>query len=158
MAVCGAWIRLKAPGAHDRILLVVTLSPLIASILTCVLLLFSPLSGGWAKDSLPVEPDLAARIDEQYDHESRLFLMLYSLHGDGHVDYVTGRIVHEYAKSNYGNPVYRTEAYPLFYWWNRTMYNDPEQDGVNGNERVYQENMEFDLSHYKSCGLNGQPC
>ena len=38
------------------------------------------------------------------------------------------------------------------------MYNDPEQDGVNGNERVYQENMDFDLSRYTSCGLNGQPC
>ena len=24
------------------------------------------------------------------------------------------------------------------------MWNDPEQDGVNGNERVYQENTEFD--------------
>ncbi|MDW7648593.1 MAG: hypothetical protein SCG73_03120 [Nitrospiraceae bacterium] len=127
-----------------------------ASILTCVLLL--PLSGGWAKDSLPVEPDLATRIEEHYDQEARLFLMLYALHGDGHVDYVTGRIVHESAKNTYGNPVYRTEAYPLFYWWNHTMYNDPEQDGVNGNERVYQENMDFDLSRYTSCGLNGQPC
>ncbi len=158
MAVRGAWFRLKAFGGHGRISPVVTPSPFPASILTCFLLLLLPLSGGWAKDSLPVEPDLATRIDEHYDHEARLFLMLYSLHGDGHVDYVTGRLVREYARNSYGNPVYQTEAYPLFYWWNHTMYNDPEQDGVNGNERVYQENMEFDMSRYRPCGSDSKPC
>jgi len=123
---------------------------------TCFFLLL--VTGGWTKEILPLEPDLATRIDEIYDHESRLFLMLYSLHGDGHVDYVTGRLVHEHSRSSYGNPVYRTEVYPLFYWWNHTMYNDPEQDGVNGNERVYQENTEFDISRYKPCTFNGQSC
>jgi hypothetical protein len=29
---------------------------------------------------------------------------------------------------------------------------------VNGNERVYQENVEFDSSRYKPCTFNGQPC
>lgn len=109
-------------------------------------------------DGLPVEPELSTRIDELYDHEARLFLMLYSLKGNGKVDYVTGRLVHEYARSHYGNPVYQTEAQPLFYWWNHTMWNDPEQDGVNGNEKVYQENVEFDVSRYKPCLFNGQPC
>jgi len=136
----------------------VTSSQLAASVFTVTLLLLLPGSGGWTKEVLPVEPDLATRIDEHYDHEARLFLMLYSLNGNGHVDYVTGRLVQEYARSNYGNPVYQTEVYPLFYWWNHTMYNDPEQDGVNGNERVYQENVEFDISRYKSCTFNGQPC
>lgn len=111
-----------------------------------------------AKDVLPIEPDVSTRIDELYDHEARLFLMLYSLKGDGHVDYVTGRMVQEYARSNFGNPVYQTEMHPLFYWWNHIMWNDPEQDGVNGNERIYQENVEFDLSRYKPCTFNGQPC
>ncbi|MCX5728075.1 MAG: hypothetical protein NTZ28_04420 [Nitrospirae bacterium] len=128
---------------------VVTPSQLAASICTVSFLLLIPGSGGWTKEILPLEPDLATRIDEHYDHEARLFLMLYSLNGNGQVDYVTGRLVQEYARSNYGNPVYQTEAYPLFYWWNHTMYNDPEQDGVNGNERVYQENVEFDVSRYK---------
>jgi hypothetical protein len=59
---------------------------------------------------------------------------------------------------NYGNPVYYTEKFPLFYWWNHTMWNDPEQDGVNGNERVYQENIDFDRSRYKPCVFNGQNC
>jgi len=112
----------------------------------------------WSKDVLPIEPDVTTRIDELYDHEARLFLMLFSLNGDGKVDYITGRMVKEHARSNFGNPVYQTEVYPLFYWWNHIMWNDPEQDGVNGNERVYQENIEFDISRYKPCAFNGQPC
>lgn len=111
-----------------------------------------------AADALPVEPDYEARIDELYDHEARLFILLYSLAGNGQVDYITGRPVLEYSRSNYGNPVYYTDQHPLFYWWNHTMWNDPEMDGVNGNERVYQEQVEFDISRYKPCLFNGQPC
>jgi hypothetical protein len=112
----------------------------------------------WSADVLPTEPDLNTRVDELYDHEARLFIMLYSLHRNGQIDYVTARLVQEYSRSSYGNPVYQTEAQPLFYWWNHTMWNDPEQDGVNGNERVYQENTDFDISRYKPCLFNGQPC
>ena len=115
-------------------------------------------TANWAYERLPAEPDENSRVDELYDHESRMFLMLYSLKGNGEVDYVTGRMVQEHARSNYGNPVYYTEKFPLFYWWNHTMWNDPEQDGVNGNEKVYQENVDFDRSRYKPCVFNGQPC
>ena len=120
--------------------------------------LAGPHQFGWASGGLPPEPELGSRVDELYDHEARLFLILYSLKGDGEVDYITGRMVKDYSRSNYGNPVYNTESYPLFYWWNHTMWNDPEQDGVNGNERVYQENVEFDRSRYKPCVFNGQAC
>lgn len=120
--------------------------------------LAAPHQLGWASGSLPPEPELSSRVDELYDHEARLFLILYSLKGDGEVDYITGRMVQDYSRSNYGNPVYNTESFPLFYWWNHTMWNDPEQDGVNGNERVYQENVEFDRSRYKPCLFNGQAC
>ena len=121
-------------------------------------LLAGPPSAGWGKDALPAEPDLNSRVDELYDHEARLFILLYSLKGNGQIDYVTGRLVQEYSRSSYGNPVYQTEVQPLFYWWNHTMWSDPEQDGVNGNERVYQENTDFDFSRYKPCLFNGQPC
>ncbi|BCA53403.1 hypothetical protein W02_05430 [Nitrospira sp. KM1] len=120
-------------------------------------MLFSAVNG-ISKESLPQEPEVGTRIEELYDHESRLFLMLYSLSGTGQVDYVTGRLVHEYSRSNYGNPIYQTEDFPLFYWWNHTMWNDPEQDGVNGNEHIYQENVDFDISRYKPCTFNSQPC
>jgi hypothetical protein len=123
-----------------------------------LLTVFLPVQAGWSRESLPVEPDFNTRIDELYDHEARLFLILYSLQGNGVVDYVTGRLVEEYTRSNYGNPVYYTESYPLFYWWNHTMWNDPQRDGVNGNELVYQENIDFDVTRYKPCLFNGQPC
>ncbi len=130
----------------------------VAASLLLAVLLFIPATSAWSQDPLPIEPDLNSRLDELYDHEARLFIMLYSLHGDGKVDYITGRLVQEYTRSNYGNPVYYTEQYPLFYWWDHTMFNDPDQDGVNGNERVYQENIEFDIARYKPCLFNGQPC
>lgn len=132
-------------------------APILSALIWSVILIL-PSSPAWTKDILPVEPDISTRIEEHYDHEARLFLMLFSLKGNGQVDYVTGRLVQEYARSNYGNPVYQTEAYPLFYWWNHTMWNDPEQDGVNGNERVYQEQVDFDVSRYKPCTFNGQAC
>lgn len=127
--------------------------------LTAFLLISAPSSSVANPYSpLPVEPEYDVRIDELYDHEARLFILLYSLKGNGEVDYITARPVLEYSRSNYGNPVYYTDQNPLFYWWNHTMFNDPEQDGVNGNERVYEENIEFDISRYKPCLFNGQPC
>ncbi len=115
-------------------------------------------ASGSTTQTLPVEPDEETRLDELYDHEGRMFLFLYSLKGDGKVDCVTARMVMDHARSHYGNPVYYTEPFPLFYWWNHTMYNDPSMDGVNGNEKVYLENVEFDASRYKPCTFNGQPC
>jgi len=112
----------------------------------------------WTTETLPVEPELTLRLDEHYDHESHMFLMLFSLKGDGEVDYVTGRMVQKHMRSHYGNPVYYTEPFPLFYWWNHILWNDPTEDGVNGNERVYQENIEFDVTRFKPCVFNGQPC
>ncbi len=116
----------------------------------------SPL--GWSQPTLPTEPDEETRLDEIYDNETQMLIFLYSLKGTDEVDYVVGRKVLEHQRSVYGNPVYYHEAYPLFYWWNHTMYNDPEQDGVNGNELVYQEEVDFDPSRYKPCLFNGQRC
>jgi len=93
--------------------------------------------------SLPPEPEEDTRIDEIYDQESRLFLSLYSLKGDGKIDYVTGRTVQGYIRSSYGNPVYYLPEHPIFYWWNHTMWNDPLLDGVNGNELVYPSRFRF---------------
>lgn len=113
---------------------------------------------GWTRPALPIEPDQETSVDEIYDQESRMLLLLYSLKGDGEVDYVTGRTVTEHRRSAYGNPVYYYQPYPIFYWWNHTMWNDPLEDGVNGNELVYQENTDFNRSRYKPCLFNGQPC
>ncbi len=121
-------------------------------------LLWAPLPGVHAGSSLPVEPEETTRVDELIDNESRLYLLLYSLNGDGKVDYVTGRRVQEQVRSEFGNPVYYAARFPFFYWWNHTLWVDQEQDGVNGNEVVYQENVDFDRSRYKPCMFNGQLC
>ena len=121
-------------------------------------LLWGPLQNVHAGPPLPAEPDESLRVDEVLDNESRLYLMLYSLAGDGKVDYVTGRRIHEQNRSEFGNPVYHTARFPFFYWWNHVLWVDQEQDGVNGNEVVYQENIDFDRTRYKPCQFNGQPC
>ncbi len=126
--------------------------------LAAISLSFLTPASNWAAPMLPVEPDVELRVDELYDHESRMFVFLYSLKGDGEVDYVTARLVEMHSRSNYGNPVYYTRDHPLFYWHNHTMWNDPEEDGVNGNEKVYQENVDFDPTRYKPCLFNGQLC
>ena len=111
-----------------------------------------------AQYSLPIEPDEETRLEEIYDYETSMVMFLYSLKGTEEFDYVVGRKVWEHQRSVYGNPVYYLEPYPLFYWWNHTMWNDPEQDGVNGNELVYKEDVDFDATRYKPCLFNGQPC
>jgi hypothetical protein len=111
-----------------------------------------------AGSPLPAEPDESTRVDEVLDNESRLYLILYSLKGDGKVDYVTGRRILEQIRNEFDNPVYSTARFPFFYWWNHILWVDQEQDGVNGNEVVYQENIDFDRTRYKPCLFNGQPC
>ena len=123
-----------------------------------LLLAFSLPGLSVAQPSLPVEPDEETRLEEIYDHEASMVMFLYSLKGTEEVDYVVGRKVREHQRSVYGNPVYYIESYPLFYWWNHTMWNDPEQDGVNGNELVYKEDVDFDATRYKPCLFNGQRC
>ncbi|GKS58068.1 hypothetical protein YTPLAS18_15950 [Nitrospira sp.] len=108
--------------------------------------------------TLPHEPDYDARVEEIYDQEARMFIILYSLGDNGQIDYITGRLVLEQSHNLYGNPVYATNEHPLFYWWNHVMWNDPEMDGVNGNERVYQRHIDFDLTRYAPCRFNGHNC
>jgi len=112
----------------------------------------------WSQTNLPKEPEEGTHLEEIYDQETAMVMFLYSLEGTEKFDYVVGRKVRDHQRSAYGNPVYYLEPFPLFYWWNHTMWNDPEQDGVNGNELVYQEEVDFDVSRYKPCLFNGQPC
>ena len=74
------------------------------------------------------------------------------------VDIVTGRTVLQHMRSAYGNPLYYIPDFPLSYWWNHIMWNAPLEVGGNGNERVYRENVEFDVTRYKPSLFNGQPC
>ena len=131
-------------------------SQLIASVFPFLISLVLFVPDAATGPPLLVEPEESLRIDEIYDLESQLFLSLYSINGE--MDYVTGRTVVKHVRSQYGNPVYYYREHPLFYWWNHTMWTDPAMDGVNGNEQVYQEKIDFDVSRYKPCVFNGQMC
>jgi len=133
-------------------------SQIISSVFPILVSLVLFASDASTAPSLMLEPAESLRIDEIYDLESQLFLSLYSIKGNGEMDYVTGRTVVKHVRSKYGNPVYFYREHPLFYWWNHTMWTDPAMDGVNGNERVYQEEIDFDVSRYKPCVFNGQTC
>ena len=59
-------------------------------------------SNGQPEKELPSEPDEEIRLEEVYDHESQMIMFLYSLKGNGEVDYVTGRKVWKHQRSVYG--------------------------------------------------------
>ena len=48
----------------------------IAAGVICLLCLLLRAGPGWSMDPLPLEPDLNSRLDELYDHETRMFIML----------------------------------------------------------------------------------
>ena len=99
--------------------------------------------------SLPPEPSQDFILEEIYDNEAALVIFTYSLKHDGVVDYVTGRKVVSWRVNDYGHGVYDIERFPVFYWYDRTLWRDMEADGVNGNEIVYMENVRFDRLRYK---------
>ena len=98
---------------------------------------------------LPAEPSQDQVIEEIYDNEAALVIFTYSLKRDGVVDYVTGRKVVSWRVNDYGHGVYDIERFPVFYWYDHTLWRDMESDGVNGNETVYMENVGFDRLRYK---------
>ena len=97
----------------------------------------------------PPEPPQDQVIEEIYDNEAGLVIFTYSLNRDGVVDYVTGRKVLTWKVNDYGHGVYDMERFPVFYWYDRTLWRDMETDGINGNETIYMENVTFDRLRYK---------
>ena len=98
---------------------------------------------------LPQEPSSDQIVEEIYDNEAALVIFTYSLQHDGMVDYVTGRKVINMRVNDYGHGVYDIEQFPVFYWYDQTLWRDMEADGVNGNEVIYMENVGFDRLRYK---------
>jgi len=98
---------------------------------------------------LPPEPPQELAMEEIYDNEAALIIFTYSLKRDGVVDYVTGRKVVTWRVNDYGHGVYDIERFPVFYWYDHTLWRDMDADGVNGNETVHMENVSFDRLRYK---------
>jgi hypothetical protein len=97
----------------------------------------------------PPEPPQDQVIEEIYDNEAGLVIFTYSLNRDGVVDYVTGRKVLTWKVNDYGHGVYDMERFPVFYWYDHSLWRDMESDGINGNETIYMENVNFDRLRYK---------
>ena len=96
----------------------------------------------------PVEYD-RREVEAYYDWRNDLFFRRFDMHGTGTTDFMTARRTYRVWLNEFGTPVAVTMSFPLFYWvdLNRNgefepnqgeMWSDPEEDGINGNERPYE--------------------
>ncbi len=99
---------------------------------------------------LPLEP---AEFDDRevkayYDQRNDMFFRLFDIKGLGFVDYMTARRTYKVWLDEFGTPVVMAVAEPVFYWLDvdgngefeqskGEMWSDPEEDGVTGNEKIY---------------------
>jgi hypothetical protein len=96
----------------------------------------------------PVEYD-RREIEAYYDWRNDLFFRRFDMQGTGVTDFMTARRTYRVWLDEFSTPVAVTMSFPLFYWvdLNRNgefepnqgeMWSDPEEDGINGNERPYE--------------------
>lgn len=101
-------------------------------------------------NSLPLEPEEfdTREVEAYYDWRSDLFYRRFDLSGSGSVDFMTARRTYKVWLDEFGTPVVIANADPLFYWLDVNkngefeqsqgeMWSDPDEDGVTGNERPY---------------------
>lgn len=99
---------------------------------------------------LPEEPEEFddREVKAYYDWRNDLFFREFDLNGDGVVNYMTARRTYKVWLDDFGTPVVVTVGSPLFYWLDRNgngefetgqgeMWSDPDEDGITGNERIY---------------------
>ncbi len=114
--------------------------------------LFLMMSVGTAADltSIPDEPEEydSREVKAYYDWRNDMFFRQFDMAGRGKIDFMTARRTYKVWMNEFGNPVALTMANPLFYWVDLDsngefepqrgeMWADPEEDGVNGNEKLY---------------------
>lgn len=100
---------------------------------------------------LPAEPEEYDRREKEayYDWRNNLFFRVFTLGGPNTApNFMTARRTYKVSTNQYGYEVAMTFAYPLFYWVDLNgngefepsqgeMWIDIEEDGINGNERLY---------------------
>jgi hypothetical protein len=100
---------------------------------------------------LPGEPDEFDRreVEAYYDWRNNMFFRVFKLTSqEGKPDFMTARRTYKASVNQYGYEVAITFAHPLFYWVDLNgngefepsqgeMWIDIEEDGINGNERLY---------------------
>jgi len=101
--------------------------------------------------ALPAEPDEFDRreVNAYYDWRNNMFFRVFKLADqESKPDFMTARRTYKVSVNQYGYEVAITFAHPLFYWVDLDgngefepgkgeMWIDVEEDGVNGNERLY---------------------
>ena len=104
-----------------------------------------------AQLTLPAEPDEFDRreVDAYYDWRSNMFFRVFKMTSqESKPDYMTARRTYKASVNQDGYEVAITFAHPLFYWADLDgngefepgkgeMWIDVEEDGINGNERLY---------------------
>ncbi len=106
---------------------------------------------------IPEEPDEFddREVEAYYDWRNDLFFRKFDMNGSGTVDYMTARRTYKVWLDEFGTPVVITVGSPLFYWVDRNgngefetgkgeMWSDPHEDGITGEERIY------DTSHLEN--------
>ena len=99
---------------------------------------------------IPQEPDEFddREVKAYYDWRNDLFFREFDMNGSGNVDYMTARRTYKVWLDEFGTPVVITVGSPLFYWVDRNgngefetskgeMWSDPHEDGITGEERLY---------------------
>ncbi len=99
---------------------------------------------------LPHEPDEfdERELDAHYDWRNDLFFREFDMNGNGVVNYMTARRTYKVWLDEFGTPIVVTVGAPLFYWLDCNgngefetghgeMWSDPHEDGITGNERLY---------------------
>jgi hypothetical protein len=101
--------------------------------------------------TLPLEPDEfdQREVDAYYDWRNNMFFRVFKLSDAGaKPNFMTARRTYKVSSNEFGYEVAITFAHPLFYWLDRNgdgefqpdldeMWIDIEEDGVNGNEKLY---------------------
>ena len=97
---------------------------------------------------LPLLPAPEFRIAEVFDNRLELWIELYATKDPEVVDYATARKVLGVIMQMDGTPAYELAPHPLFIWWGRALWKDPEEDGINGNEVIQEDNVIFHPNPY----------
>ncbi len=110
----------------------------------------SQTSSSLQQTPIPHEPEEydPREVIEFYDWRNDLFVRHFDMEGSGRTYFMTARRAYKVWLNEFGTPVVLTMANPLFYWADINdngefethlgeMWADPEEDGVNGNEKPY---------------------
>ena len=97
---------------------------------------------------LPNLPASEFRVAEVFDNRLELWIELYATRDPDVVDYATARKVLRVIMQQDGTTAYDLVPYPIFIWWGRALWKDPEEDGINGNEVIQEDNVIFHPNPY----------